>query len=289
VILSWGRYNGWEPQGGQRKAWRDLAPGDLIELQRKIWRVAEVRLVPAIDWDEHDREQWEKARRAYRLGSEEDWAARPVYLILYPAGGGKRHHVKIRSWRYWGREAYALPEHYPVCRDCGEPWPCPELEITQEIERESAKVERLEKILPGCCWSCGDPVTSKQASIRFDGDNLLLPGASPPVFHLRRKGQCRSDAASYEKRWVAAGEGRRWRLQCPGKLIRHVDGDECTEDPFCPGGDASHNTFTCHAYGRLPDGSARSVYGVDFRCLRCEDALERKGLSIGEPPPGALL
>lgn len=289
MSLFWGRYSGWEPQGGQCKAWKDLEPGDLIELRRKIWRVAEVRQVPVIDWDEDDRQKWEQESRAYKIGSEEEWPRRPLYLILRPASGGKRHHVKIRPWANWRREAYALPEHYPVCKDCGEPWPCPELEITQEVDREAAKLAELERILPGCCWSCGDPVTHKQSSISFDGENLLLPGAPSPVFHLRRKGQCRSDAHSYEKRWVAAGEGRRWRLQCPGRLIRHVDGDECTEDPFCPGGNTSHNTFTRHVFGRLPDGSIQSAYGPDFRCLRCEDELERRGLTLGEPPPGALL
>ena len=288
MSLFWSRYSGWEPQGGERKAWRDLEPGELIELGRKIWRVAEVRLTPVIDWDEDDRGQWEQERKAYKLGSEEDWQRRPVYLILRPASGGKRHHVKVQPWRYRFREAYTLPEHYPVCKDCGEPWPCQELEITQEVSKQSAVLAELEKILPGCCWSCAEPVTHRQKAIRFDGDNLLLPGAPSPVFHLRGKNGCRSAAKGYEKRWIAAEEGRRWRLQCPGKQVRHVDGDECSEDPFCPG-KVSHHTFISHVYGRLPDGTVRSAYGSDFRCCRCEDALVQRGVTIGEPPPGALL
>ena len=92
MTLYWSRYSGWEPQGGQRKAWRDLEPGDLIELRRKIWRVAEVRLTPVIDLDEHDRGQSEQERKAYKLGSEEDWQpyvteiqreAREVLVNLY--------------------------------------------------------------------------------------------------------------------------------------------------------------------------------------------------------------
>jgi len=290
VSLFWGRngIRGWEPQGGQSKPWKDLAAGDLIELRRQAWRVREVRQVPVIDWDEGDREHWERERKAYKICSEDEWPRRPLYLILVPASGGKRHHVKIRPWANWGQDAYVLPEHYPVCKDCGELYPCRELEITQEVTRQAATMERLEKILPGCCWSCGEPVTHRQKVIRFDGDNLLLPSAASPVFHLRGKGGCLGGAIRYEKRWVAAEEGRRWRLRCPGKLIRHVDGDECSEDPFCPG-NVSHNSFICHRYGRLPDGSLPSAYGPDFRCLRCEDALERKGLSLGEPPPGALL
>ena len=296
MSLFWGRYCGWEPQGGERREWKDLTSGDLIEIDRKVWRIIEVRQVPVIDWDDDDREYWDRtfgdavdpvAIRRKRPESEEAWDRRPLNLILVPVAGGKRHHLRVRPYAI-RRDTYVLSPHYPVCRDCGEPWPCRELEITAEVGREAVKLAKLEKILPGCCWSCGEPVTRKQASVGFDGENLLLPGAPPPVFHLRRKGQCRFAAQSYEKRWVAAVEGRRWRLQCPGSQIRHVDGDECTEDPYCPG-PVSHNTFMRHSFGRLPDGTVQSVYGPDFRCLRCEDVLERRGLTLGEPPPGALL
>lgn len=292
MSLFWGRYCGWEPQGGHARQWRDLEPGDLIEADRKAWRIVEVRAVPVVDWDDTDREYYERLAchpcNPAPPPAEEDWDRRPLYLIAIPADGGKRHHVKIRPYRA-PRAAWVLSPHYPVCKDCGELWPCREVEIVQEIDKQAAKLAELEKILPGCCWSCGDPVTHKQGSIRFEGDNLLLPGAPSPVFHLRRKGRCLSDAHGYEKRWIAAEEGRRWRLQCPGKLVRHVDGDECSEGPLCPGGNASHHTFIRHSYGRLPDGTVQSVYGTDFRCCRCEDALEWRELSLGDPPDGALL
>jgi len=119
---------------------------------------------------------------------------------------------------------------------------------------------------------------------------LLLPGAPSPVFHLRRKGQCRSGAASYEKRWVPAAGGRRWRLQCPGRLVRHLDGNECSEDPFCPGGNAVHHTFICHVFTRSPDGSVCPMPGLGGEdCLRCKDVVERGEMTLGEPPSGALL
>lgn len=296
MSLFWSRYGGgWEPQGGRRCEWKDLTAGDLIALDdHKVWRVVEVRLVPVVDWDEDDRAYWDShfgkavdplAIRPQHPESEEAWDRRPLYLIVLPENGGKRHHVRIRPYvRY--RDAYVLSPHYPVCKDCGEPWPCSELEISAEVDKQSAKLAELEKILPGCCWSCAEPVTHRQKAIRFDGENLLLPSAAPTVFHHRR--QCIGAAMSYEKRWIAAEEGRRWRLQCPGKQIRHVDGEECTEDPLCPGR-VSHNTFTSHVYGKFPDGTFQSAYGPDFRCLRCEDALERRDLAIGEPPPDALL
>lgn len=299
MSLFWSRYgSGWEPQGGQSKPWRDLEPGDLIEADRKAWRVVEVRDVPVADWEDQDRDHYEllKQQRGNAkfvplpgpVPSEEEWDLRPLYLILVPAAGGKRHHLRVRPYGGF-RGAWVLSPHYPVCKDCGELWPCRDVEITQEVQRQAVKMDKYESILPGCCWSCGDPVTHKQASIRFDGENLLLPGAASPVFHRRRKGHCLSDAFSYEKRWVAAEEGRRWRLQCPGKLIVHVDGTECSEDPYCPGAGASHNTFTRHVFARLPDGTLQSVYGSGFECLRCKDALELGGHVLSDPPGEALL
>jgi hypothetical protein len=263
MTLFWGRDGTmWEPKGGEWRAWRDLLPGDLIARDRKIWRVREVRPVPVADWDETDREYYRLRRR--NAVSEEDWPLRPVYLIVLPVNGGERHHVKALP--YAGGRAWVLSPHYPVCRECGEPWPCRELDITQEVRREAEKIAELEKILPGCCWSCGEPVTHRQSSIVFDGDNLLLPGAAPPVFHLRSKGGCLHAAVVYEKRWVQAAEGRRCRLSCPGNLILHLDGHECSEDPFCPGRRASHSgSFMDHRYG-------------NYRCLRCADEAARRAL-----------
>lgn len=294
MSLHWGRngIRGWEPQGGQQKPWKDLAPGDLIEMDRQAWRVREVRPVPVTDWDEDDREHWKRTPR--KTGSAEEWPRRPLYLILIPADGGKRHHVRVRPWANWGQDAYVLPEHYPVCKDCGELYPCRELEISAEVARQAGKMAKLEKIIPGCCWACGEPVTHRQKAIRFDGDNLLLPGREPAVFHLRSK--CRDGAMRYEKLWIPAGEGRRWRFQCPGRLLQHVDGDECSELGLCPG--AVHHPHTdSHVYFRYEyDGPRRTMFreyaGYGLPCLRCTDAMARGENETPykeEQPPGALL
>jgi len=299
VSLYWSRFGGgWEPQGGRKCEWRDLAEGDLIALgDRTVWRVVQVRPAPVADWDEDTREYWEQAfgtpvipgqicRR--RPVSMEEWDRRPLDLIVVPAAGGKRQHFGVRP--YAGLGAYVLSPHYPVCRDCGEPWPCRDLEITQEISRESGKLARYEKILPGCCWGCGDPVTQRQKALRFDGENLLLPGAPSPVFHLRRRGDCASAALSYEKRWIAADATRRWRLQCPGHVTRHLDGCDCTEGPLCPGAAASHHSFTRHVHQRMPDGSITPMPGMGGDdCTRCTDALGRGDVArLSDLPPGAM-
>lgn len=294
MSVFWGR-NGdmWEPQGGEHKEWRDLQPGDLIVSGRKVWAVREARLVPVIDWDEADRERYEAERdRAARAaqagrpfppdgrlnpGSEEEWAGRPLYLILVPASGGKRAHVKVRPYRAF--RVYVLHPHYPVCRECGEPWPCPELDIKREVDRQSAELARLEKVMPGCCWCCGEPVTSRHKSVVFEGENLLLPGGAAVVFHLRRRSaggvSCLSAAIGYEEKWVPAEGGRRWRLSCPGNVVRHLDGQECSELGYCPGPGAWHRgNVTSHRFTGTAEGEVIPVPGSGAEhCLRCQDAV----------------
>lgn len=187
-------------------------------------------------------------------------------------------HEKIRP--YFRSQAWVLHPHYPVCRDCGEPWPCRELEITREVRKQAEEVDRLAAILPGCCWECGEPVTSRQKAVRFDGENLLLPGSPPPVFHLRVRsagGQyCLSAAVGYEEKWVAAAPGRRWRLSCPGNVIRHVDGRECSELVDCPGeGARHHGDVMSHRFTGTADGEVVPVLGSGAEdCRRCLDVVD---------------
>ena len=273
MSLYWGSYGGtWEPEGGERRDWRDVGPGDLLAFDREVWRVIENRPVPVVDWDDDDRERFEAWRR--KGVTEEEWRFRPLVLMAEPASGGERVHLEVKPYAGMRPLAYVLHPHYPRCSECGRPWPCPELGITHEVRKQSAEMERLSAILPGCCWSCGEPVTRRQKSIAFEGENLLLPGAPPVAFHLRSgKPYCSSAAVSYEKRWVAADPGRHPRLYCTGRLIIHVDAPECTEDPFCPGDRVQHSSFWNH----------RSRVDYVRGCLRCMDACALQGITV----PGA--
>jgi hypothetical protein len=267
MSLYWGSYGStWTPEGGEHRDWRDVAPGDLVVFDREIWRVIENRPVPVADWDDNHREHFEAWKR--KGVTEEEWRFRPLVLLGEPVKGGEREHLEVRPYAGLRARAYVLHPHYPVCSDCGEPWPCRELDITREVRRQSAEMERLARIMPGCCWSCGELVTSRQKAIAFEGDNLLLPGAPPPVFHLRSgKPYCSSAAVGYEKRWVAAEAGRHPRLYCTGHLIVHVDGPECTGEPFCAGGHVQHPNFMDH----------RRDAGYVRKCLRCMDACAQRG------------
>lgn len=283
-----GRGDMWEPEGGEHREWRDLKPGDLLASGRKVWRVREVRPVPVADWDEQDSEYYRlhcgpsaaspgqlRRRRPEEGAREEDWSLRPVYLVIRPVAGGEPRHVKALPYNH--RTRYVLHPHYPVCSDCGEPWPCPELDVKRELDKHAAEMARLEAIMPGCCWACGEPVTARHKAVVFDGENLLLPGARPPAFHLRQRSEgrvaCLGAAMDYEERWVAAGDGRHWRLACPGRAVRHVDGHDCTS-PECPGGRAFHASSTVHRFCRVDGGPAEPVpWTGAAECRRCLDAI----------------
>lgn len=44
MSLYWGRSGDmWRPEGGENRAWRDLRPGDLLAIDRAVWRVIENR------------------------------------------------------------------------------------------------------------------------------------------------------------------------------------------------------------------------------------------------------
>lgn len=276
MTLHWTGF-GWRPQGGEERQWRDLRPGDLIPLNRKIWSVAEVRDVPEADWDDADHEAYAAARA--RGCPREEWPLRPLYLTVIPANGGDRRGLRVQPYRILGR-AWVLPEHYPVCRVCGEPWPCPDIDLTMQVRRETALLDRYMSILPGCCWSCGEPVTGKQKSAEFPGSNLLLIGGPPVVFHTRAS-NCLAEAIRYERRWVPSAAGRKWRLQCPGRLTVHVDGTECSELGDCPGPGVQHQVYSQHAFTFAGRPGPVLAPGAAGACTRCRDAAAR----IVQDPP----
>ena len=288
TYLSWRSDSMWRPQGWREVPPQYIQPGDVTVLRREAFRVIEVRDVPAADWDEHDEAAYVRAATwvagraiqpyierggAGEPVSREAWSLRQVYLVIVPAKGGKRQHRKVRPWVGWPRGARMLvvPDHYPVCSQCGELYPCRHLEIEDEAAKQMKRLADFEAIMPGCCWHCGQPVTRRQKAIEFAGDNLLLPGAPSPVFHWRRDA-CGSAAKAYEDKWAKAGPDRHRRLSCTGNLVLHVDGAECSEDPHCPGSRVNHRSFMNHRYG-------------GHRCLRCSDAVARGDMTEVRNPP----
>lgn len=238
----------------------------LVAVDRRPWRVAEVKDVPADMWTDKTREAW------LSWGRPDGWRSAPYVAILAPHPSGKPMHVEIRplehkSW--W----HALPEHYAVCAVCGELAPCKEITAEAAAKIVMQKFDRLANVLPGCCWSCSEPVTSRQASRVFLGPNVWMPIAgSDPAFHLRRR--CVGAAACYEDDWVKAEPSRErslLTLRCTGSLIWHGDGTaECfgANDSECPGWRAWH-------------GQQMSCYVQTHGCPRKCDRTTHQGCGPG--------
>lgn len=231
----------WPALRGEVTYSRKPTVGALIAVRREPYRVVEVRDVEPIDWADKHRDVWIKQ------GMPDPWILAPFTVVLQPLPSGRRQHVEVGPLVSLWFET--LPEHYAVCVSCGELAPCREVTAERAAVREMARFARLAAVLPGCCWACNEPVTSRQESVTFAGDNLLMPTAPPsPTFHLRRS--CRGAAAHYEEMWVAA-DPRRPRsmltLKCAGTLVVH--GDRSTEcfgaiESDCPDPRAAHQAYT---------------------------------------------
>lgn len=217
----------WHPAGAplfSRLEHEEPESGQLVANDRVLYRVVAVHELHPANWSDWDRNRlaqnrrFVEGRRAPRkmlpgeviLPSRLDgwdcaegtWPDRPRGVELQPMAGGKRQHVRWPhpAWRDW----YAVDEHHPVCGSCGELFPCREVDAAKDAAREMVGVEKLMAIGPGCCWHCGEPITSRQAARAFTGENLLLPGGPSVQFHLRKTGGCLHAAGSYEKKWRTA-------------------------------------------------------------------------------------
>lgn len=242
---------------------------------REAWRVVKINDVHPAQWDEQTVTAWEKRDRP----DQETWEGREVRIGCEPARNPApnrkdRRGMLIFPWAFQ-EQWWPLYEPWPECVECAQVWPCPCKDRNDEATRAMADLDRLAAILPGCCWACAKPITGRQHLIEFPGENLLLPGADPVVFHTagshhsRGGAPCRTAAERYEQRWIAADPTRRVRLVCDGTEFRHFDSYECSAGEWCPGSNATHRnaTYCSTAYGiQLPDGTAMWVRPS----LRCD-------------------
>lgn len=212
----------------------------------RLWRVTDVRERDFVDWPDKDRDGF--LNHNWRGDpTPETWHSRPYIVVLKPLSGCEKHWL-IRPMAH--HESWNLmPEpHTPLCSHCQQPYPCSAVMDDEDTTEAIRRMEEDQALPDGCCWSCREPITTRQKVITFEGENLFDPLRASPSFHLRR--QCRDGAARYEKRWVAADSRRKTRLSCPGHITRHVvksRGVECTEGIDCSGPLATHRSM-CMCY-----------------------------------------
>ena len=241
--------------------------GDVVAQNHAVWRIVEVRDIRFDDDDQQKHREWQPWPGPPIPANE--WRLRPFAVSAEWVGGvmpawvsdgqkvgayavRARHHV---SW-------YVYPGgRWPQCSCCGEPMPCRASITDAQVAVEVAKFEAAAAILPGSCWGCGKPVTSRQRSVSYPGENLDLPGGPSVRFHAAK--DCRWKAERYEARWLKVNPGRARRLTwpyCRGHLFWHADGtSECVGGrPGCEG----HHT---HNHG-IQSGCRNMDHGCPRGC-----------------------
>lgn len=188
-----------------------LAPGVIFIHERAPWRIIEIvdRLQ---DWDD-EREAmfagrlraWEKSPHGARP-ERGTWPGRPFVVVAVPDqdSAAKAVHLEAPAYYTW----QILPEHYLICRACGELPPCRHEEAETSADREMARTEVLMEIPAGHCMSCGEHITRRQKSTRFPGPNLWRPDLPEhsAIFHARE--ECSDGLDRYRTAWDARGGTR---------------------------------------------------------------------------------
>jgi hypothetical protein len=251
------------------------AAGQLLAHKHTVWRVIRVEDIELTD---KDRDTW------INFGAPDltTWGGRPYRITVHWAGGVKpdwaeredgdftslrEGHLDVPAGSYKMWNVYP-GGRWPQCSCCSEPMPCrAELE-DREVTRSLDRVAELEAIPPGACWACQEPITTRQKTVTYPGENLDLPGGQQPHFHARK--ECAHSARDYEERWLAV-DPRRERIltwpQCGGTLIVHADGSsECVvgRDVL---GQQHEPQPDCRGHLTHDHGHQRSCGGCDRGCV----------------------
>lgn len=273
--------------------------GQLLAYKHAVWKVVEVEDVPL---SEDDRELWLDRG----MPDLDTWPGRPYKMTLEWVGGAeppwfkegnshRRGTVTIPASRY-GSVSWRVYRdgRWPQCSCCGEPMPCRAELQERQVAAGMDRIARLEAVLPGACWACTEPVTSRQDSVTYPGENLDLPGGQEPVFHTR--GKCSGSARRYEEKWVSA-DPRRERIltwpRCDGILVVHADGSsECASgrDPL---GQHRESQPDCRGHLTHDHGTIRACYVHENyfqngwekgRCPRGCDPANHCGTNVAQRP-----
>lgn len=288
----------WYPSLTQNHYTRPEA-GQVIAYKHAVWKVTKVEDVPLGDDDKElwlkrgmpDLETW--SRRPYKVSVEWLGGVRPSWFD--EVGEIMTGSVVIPAEAYITWHVYA-DGRWPQCSCCGEPMPCRAALEDEQVTSSLDRIAKLEAILPGACWACQEPITARQKSVTFPGDNIDLPGGQQPIFHTRQ--QCRGSAERYERKWIAA-DPRRERIltwpKCGGILVVHADGttdcvsgrsplsgEECVSQPDCEG-HLTHDHGVIRACYVHEDYLQPSAWG-EVGCPRGCDPASRHGTRVLRRP-----
>ncbi|GHB02720.1 hypothetical protein ACIQRS_26795 [Streptomyces termitum] len=193
-----------------------LRAGALVVLDRRAWRVLEITGYPGERWPEAYEKAWRDhvelwwhANELRRFNNQPvkpasdrtDFYKRPVVLVL------RDENLPRSAPKHWcapaSQDWQVLPEHYAVCRACGELPPCHHGEYSPEggprVPEQSGGIPLL--VPEGCCMGCAEQIKPRMRTVRFPGPNLWYPdlGEDTAVFHARAT--CEDQVAHYRAQW----------------------------------------------------------------------------------------
>ena len=192
--------NKWRPHTGGPVQLRGSRPavGDVVAWEHAAWRVEHVADATLRD------NETEKYSHEW-LDRSPDYL--PYHVSMRRIHGPAHLDESGTDPGLIGLRVRAGPSHplipynggrVPLCSCHGHPWPCIDLERERAADTATRQFRDLTaKAEAGACTVCGEPVTVRQASIRYPEGDVRLPLAAPPVFHARLS--CRDGVVAYER------------------------------------------------------------------------------------------
>ncbi|WP_431679493.1 hypothetical protein [Kitasatospora sp. KL5] len=202
------------PEHRDDKVFQRLQTGQTVVLDRQPWLVLEINEYPYFQWPEPYQKSWrehvelwrhsENLHGAHRTTTPPDRAnfyKRPVILAL------RNENLPRSAPKHWCAPAshdwHVLPEHYAVCRACGELPPCRNGEHRWDGgPRRDDHNGSIPLIVPiGCCMGCAELIKPRMRAITFPGPNLWYPelGDGSAAFHTRTS--CSDQVDRYRREW----------------------------------------------------------------------------------------
>lgn len=204
------------PDEGDNGTHMRLRTGSIVVLDRQAWRILEINGYPSDRWpDSYEKawrdhvELWWHANELRRANNQTvkpaperaEFYKRPVVLVL------RNENLPRSTPKHWCAPAShdwrVLPEHYAVCRACGELPPCHHGEYRWEGgPRWPEQDGGIPLMVPeGCCMGCAEPIRPRVRTVRFPGPNLWYPdlGEDTAVFHARTS--CADQVDCYRMQW----------------------------------------------------------------------------------------
>ncbi|MET9775199.1 hypothetical protein ABZ023_13240 [Streptomyces sp. NPDC006367] len=206
------------PDEGDNGTHLRLRAGSIVVLDRQAWRILEINAYTGDRWPESYEKAWRdhvelwwhanELRRANNQAvkpapERSEFYKRPVILVL------RNENLPRSTPKHWCAPAshdwQVLPEHYAVCRACGELPPCHHGEYRWDGgPRWPENSGGIPLIVPeGCCMGCAEPIRPRGRTVRFPGPNLWYPDLeeNTAVFHARAA--CADQVECYRMQWQA--------------------------------------------------------------------------------------